>query len=141
MTSLSKNVLSMKFMQRTKERIEEKQEVESMFGKTANDTNQQPEVEVWRTEDSHVPCEGLLFGRMSFRGFNPEIERLMAEKRGVKYQSAADVADESVDVTVAEMAKIQTGKATTATSKCDPLSNRSAQVKRKRNQYIGPVDD
>lgn len=137
MASLSKNVLSMKFMQRTKERIEEKHEVESLFGKTApDDTKQQPEIEVWRTEESHVPCEGLMFGRMSFRGYNPEIERLMSEKGGKKYDRESDPTDESVDVTVAEMAQIQMDKVNN-----DPVYGRSAPVKRKRNQYIRPVDD
>ncbi|XP_077939274.1 M-phase phosphoprotein 6 isoform X2 [Gasterosteus aculeatus] len=28
-------------------------------------------------EKSFVPCEGLKFGRISFKGFNPEVERLM----------------------------------------------------------------
>ena len=80
-SSLSKNVLGMKFMQRTKERLEEKQEAERLFGKTAaEDTKDRAAVEVWKTAESHTACEGLLFGRMSFRGYNPETERLMAEK-------------------------------------------------------------
>lgn len=127
----------MKFMQRTKERIEEKHEVESLFGKTApDDKKQQPEIEVWRTEESHVPCEGLIFGRMSFRGYNPEVERLMAEKSGLKYNRGPEPTDESVDVTVAEMAQIQMEK-----GNHDPVYGRSAPVKRKRCQYIPPVDD
>lgn len=28
-------------------------------------------------ERSYVPCEDLVYGRMSFRGFNPEVEKLM----------------------------------------------------------------
>lgn len=130
MASLSKNVLSMKFMQRTKEKIEEKQEVETLIGKVGDDCKDRPEIDVWKTEDSYVPCQNLLFGRMSFRGFNPEIERLMAEKRGAKYVSEAEDVD-PCDVTVEEMIKIQSGQAT----RDDGQRNRSGQVKRKRSQF------
>lgn len=129
----------MKFMQRTKEKIEQKQEVETLVGKAVGDEcKDAPEIEVWNTEDSYAPCQGLLFGRMSFRGCNPEIERLMAEKRGVKYNAAPDEAEEAADVTVQEMAQIQRGQVTCNT---EEHGNRSKQVKRKRSHYIQPLRD
>lgn len=145
MSSLSKNVLSMKFMQRTKEKIEEKQEVESLFGKAAGDEGKdRPEIEVWKTEDSYAACQGLQFGRMSFRGCNPEVERLMAEKRGEKYMGEAEETEEPADVTVKEMmAQIQKGQVTSNNKNDDDegQTHRSGQVKRKRSHYIQPVPD
>ena len=140
MASLSKNVLSMKFMQRTKEKMEQKQEVETLFGKTAGDEcKDPPEIEVWKTEDSYAACQGLLFGRMSFRGFNPEIERLMAEKQGLKYSGDAEQSEDPADVTVQEMVRIRTGQVTGEAD--EGRGARSGQVKRKRSHYIQPVDD
>jgi M-phase phosphoprotein-6 len=141
MASLSKNVLSMKFMQRTKEKIEQKEEVISLVGKVAGDEcTDSPEIDVWKTEDSVTPCQGLLFGRMSFRGYNPEIERLMAEKTGIKYTADSDQTEDPADVSVREMVQVQKGAAT-GNATDDQSSHRSGQVKRKRSHYIQPVDD
>ncbi|XP_053283563.1 M-phase phosphoprotein 6 isoform X2 [Pleuronectes platessa] len=57
-------------------------------------------------EKSFVPCEDLKFGRMSFRGFNPDVEKLMtlmnpsdegpAEEEEVTSRMPADVTDEEM---------------------------------------------
>lgn len=81
---LSKNLLRMKFMQRgldteTKKRLEEDEK------KIISDEHwylDLPELTAKETvlveEKSFVPCEDLKFGRISFKGFNPDIEKLMA---------------------------------------------------------------
>ncbi|XP_077787666.1 M-phase phosphoprotein 6 isoform X3 [Podarcis muralis] len=56
-------------------------------------------------ERSFVPCEDLLYGRMSFKGFNPEVEKLMIQMNS-KYKTEeieeednameADVSDEEM---------------------------------------------
>ncbi|XP_029952154.1 M-phase phosphoprotein 6 isoform X2 [Salarias fasciatus] len=58
-------------------------------------------------EQSFVPCEELRFGRMSFRGFNPEVEKLMVllnpraegeeeEDEEQRRKMQADVTDEEM---------------------------------------------
>ncbi|XP_061450249.1 M-phase phosphoprotein 6 isoform X1 [Rhineura floridana] len=56
-------------------------------------------------ERSFMPCEDLLFGRMSFKGFNPDVEKLMIQMNS-KYKTEeikeednameADVSDEEM---------------------------------------------
>lgn len=132
--ALSKNVLGMKFMQRTKQKIELKEEE----GKSAHLLSQDSiklfstassKLDRIVTVDSYVPCEDLLFGRMSFKGCNPEIERLMAEQKNPKQEER-----EEAEVTAVEM-----------TSRYQKMAvgdvERNPQVKRKRAKYIRPVDD
>lgn len=124
---LSKNVLGMKFMQRTKEKLDEKKEVAETTGQILD--TEEAQIEVWQTEDSIANCEQLGFGRMSFRGYNPEIERLMQEKNPVKYGKKTQERRDEEDITAEEMAQRYQGN-----------DERSGQVKRKRGQYIRPVD-
>lgn len=58
-------------------------------------------------EKSLVPCEDLLFGRMSFKGFNPEVEKLMVllnPKDEEEEEAEEDVSRMQTDVTDEEMA-------------------------------------
>jgi len=123
---LSKNVLGMKFMQRTKEKLDRKKEVEETTGHKVDDDlkGKTPEVQVWPTEESMVPCEGLLFGRMSFRGYNPEVEKLMEEHGHLTKSRGGESSEEEAEVSSKEMAK-----------RYQDMDFRSSQVKRKR-QYI-----
>lgn len=130
---LSKNVLSMKFMQRTKRKVEEKEEEEksahllSRESKSDDlDPQQNPESKVYPVEESFVNCEGLVFGRMSFKGMNPEIERLMEEKRKPEAKEL-----EETEVSKYEMSQRY--------QNLDPQNQQG--IKRKRNRYIRPVDD
>ena len=132
MSSLSKNVLAMKFMQRTKEKIEEKQDAADVFGISAEDAKEPARVTIFRTEESHVPCQQLVFGRMSFRGYNPEIEQLIAEKSGVKYQKR-ESSPEPADVSVQEMAESRIRNRNDILIEEPVRSVRSGQVKRKRS--------
>uniref|UniRef100_A0A3P9PT48 M-phase phosphoprotein 6 n=1 Tax=Poecilia reticulata TaxID=8081 RepID=A0A3P9PT48_POERE len=57
-------------------------------------------------EKSLVPCEDLLYGRMSFKGFNPEVEKLMVllNPKDEKEEEGEDVSCMQTDVTDEEMA-------------------------------------
>ncbi|XP_046842440.1 M-phase phosphoprotein 6-like [Xenia sp. Carnegie-2017] len=83
---LSKNLLKMKFMQRTEEaklrqklEEEEKREIDETHWVLDNEESAK-DVNVWEYEPSFVVCENLLpTGRMSFKKFNPTIEKLFKE--------------------------------------------------------------
>lgn len=87
---LPKSVLDMKFMKKTKERIEKEIENthdhENLYANIiTNEMRAAPSNFI--SESSFIFCEDLLEGRLSFKGMNPEIERLMQ----------ADVKEETVD--------------------------------------------
>ena len=48
-------------------------------------------------EPSYVNIENLVFGRMAFRGMNPEIERMMEAERTRAEEAAAAAAEKDVD--------------------------------------------
>lgn len=77
---LPKAILDMKFMKKTKERIQDELEntknhdglysnllTKEMRGASGN----------YISESSFIYCEDLMEGRLSFKGMNPEIETLM----------------------------------------------------------------
>lgn len=138
-STLSKNVLGMKFMQRTKEKIEEKQEIEVKVGHKIDDAEGSPEIQLWPTEDSFAACEDLLFGRLSFQGYNPEIEVLMEQKAGhKKKRKTPDEEDETeTEVSAKTMARRYAKMDITT----DSGHGQKEGVKRKRSQYIQRQDD
>nr|XP_014338012.1 PREDICTED: M-phase phosphoprotein 6 isoform X1 [Bos mutus] len=79
-TKLSKNLLRMKFMQRgldseTKKQLEEEEKKIISEEHWYLDLPELKEKESFIIEEqSFLLCEDLLYGRMSFRGFNPEVE-------------------------------------------------------------------
>ncbi|XP_062056298.1 M-phase phosphoprotein 6-like [Lepus europaeus] len=105
-TKLSKNLLRMKFMQRgldseTKKQLEEEEKKIISEEHWYLDLPELGEKESLVTEEqSFLLCEDLLCGRLSFRGFNPEVEKLMLQK-------AEEVEEETValDVSDEEMAR------------------------------------
>jgi M-phase phosphoprotein 6, animal type len=58
-------------------------------------------------ESSYAVCEDLVFGRMSFKGFNPEIEKLMRKAEREKNPSLKEdeilQQDKEADVQAAEV--------------------------------------
>ncbi|KAG7218052.1 hypothetical protein INR49_020662 [Caranx melampygus] len=81
---LSKNLLRMKFMQRGLD-AETKKQLEEDERRIISDEHwylDLPELAAKESvvveEASFVPCEQLNFGRISFKGFNPDVEKLMA---------------------------------------------------------------
>ncbi|XP_077374046.1 M-phase phosphoprotein 6 [Festucalex cinctus] len=112
---LSKNLLRMKFMQRgldaeTKKQLrEDEKRIISDEHWYLDLPKQSTRKNLLVEEKSAVPLEGLLYGRMSFQGFNPEVERLMALMNPRPAGKAAVHADADAgrmqtDVTDEEMA-------------------------------------
>ncbi|XP_031630463.1 M-phase phosphoprotein 6 [Contarinia nasturtii] len=88
---LSKSILDMKFMKRTKEKVlkeEDDAQSRAMYSNEITDKMRKSE-SYFVIEPSYVPCENLNDGRFSFRGMNPEIERILELEQNAK-QAAMD---------------------------------------------------
>ncbi|XP_058834028.1 M-phase phosphoprotein 6-like [Topomyia yanbarensis] len=80
---LSKGILEMKFMSRTREKIEkEKDDAEgrALYSNEITDKMLHGSSK-FIIETSYVPCEDLIEGRVSYGGMNPEIERIIELER------------------------------------------------------------
>ncbi|XP_038561977.1 M-phase phosphoprotein 6 [Micropterus salmoides] len=111
---LSRNLLRMKFMQRGLD-AETKKQLEEDEKRIISDEHwylDLPELKAKENliieEKSFVPCEDLKYGRISFKGFNPEVEKLMAlmnpkdeEEEG---EEEEEISRMQTDVTDEEMA-------------------------------------
>ncbi|KAL8585754.1 hypothetical protein ACOMHN_040536 [Nucella lapillus] len=105
---LSKNVLQMKFMQRSVLRMEEEQNEEEKQ-RVIDDEHWVLDLpHLTQREERFVPqpsytgCEDFLFGRMSFKEFNPEMEKLMKlHNPGTEEE---DAEEKETAVTATEMA-------------------------------------
>lgn len=88
---LSKSILDMKFMKRTKEKVlKEEDDAQSRAMYSNEITEKMLKCEsFYIIEPSYVPCEDLNDGRFSFRGMNPEIERILELEQQAK-QAATD---------------------------------------------------
>ncbi|PWA22406.1 hypothetical protein CCH79_00016946 [Gambusia affinis] len=109
---LSKNLMRMKFMQRGLD-AETKKQLEEDEKRIISDEHwylDLPELNAKENliieEKSLVPCEDLLYGRLSFKGFNPEVEKLMVllNPKDEKEEEGEDVSRMQTDVTDEEMA-------------------------------------
>uniref|UniRef100_A0A1A8M077 M-phase phosphoprotein 6 n=2 Tax=Nothobranchius TaxID=28779 RepID=A0A1A8M077_9TELE len=77
---LSKNLLRMKFMQRGLD-AETKKQLDEDEKRIISDEHWHLDLPELKSKENRIveeksfrPCEELLFGRLSFRGFNPEVE-------------------------------------------------------------------
>ncbi|MCJ8735866.1 hypothetical protein PDJAM_G00252550 [Pangasius djambal] len=113
-TKLSKNLLRMKFMQRGLD-AEAKKQLEEEEKRIISDEHwylDLPELKAKESfiveERSYVPCEDLVYGRMSFKGFNSEVEKLMvlmnAPKEEEDEEEEKDMTRMDTDITDEEMA-------------------------------------
>ncbi|XP_061078376.1 M-phase phosphoprotein 6 [Conger conger] len=112
---LSKNLLRMKFMQRGLD-ADVKKQLEEEEKRIISDEHwylDLPELQAKENfiieERSFVPCEELVYGRMSFKGFNPEVEKLMAlmntQNKNEDEEEGEDITRMETDVTDEEMAR------------------------------------
>ncbi|XP_011881131.1 PREDICTED: M-phase phosphoprotein 6 [Vollenhovia emeryi] len=103
--TLSKSILEMKFMKRTKDKVEKEQfqeEGEEYFGNQLTSRMKKASGK-FLMEPSYVFCEKLVDGRISFQGMNPAIEKLMearknAKQAKVEVKQDADISDEQMAV-------------------------------------------
>eukprot|EP00099_Drosophila_melanogaster_P011799 NP_001286116.1 M-phase phosphoprotein 6, isoform B [Drosophila melanogaster] len=100
---LSRGVLDMKFMQRTKVKVEKEADDEQSRALYSNEINQKMlnSTSNFVVESSYSICAGLIDGRLSFRGMNPELELLMeqdlAEKQGrTRPEQPKEVSDQDM---------------------------------------------
>jgi len=132
----------MKFMKRTKEKVikeEDAAEGRAMYLSEMTDKmltgNSQ-----FIIEPSYVPCENLKDGRVSFRGMNPEIERLL-ELEEMEKQAKVEK-DVKKDVTDAEMADYYGNVVRTMQKKFETKGKRKMNLpepvntNHKRNKHI-----
>ncbi|XP_059622984.1 M-phase phosphoprotein 6 [Phlebotomus argentipes] len=116
---LSKTILEMKFMKKTKEKVlkaEESQETGSMY--SSEITQKMLSGSNFIAEPSYVHCEGLMIGRFSFGGMNPELERLMEKEQAGKInehmeeqkQMIKDVSDDKMALHYTKVQKALSNK-------------------------------
>ncbi|XP_014210905.1 M-phase phosphoprotein 6 [Copidosoma floridanum] len=141
--SLSKSILEMKFMKRTKEKVEEQayqKEGEEYFGRKGVPKRAGKFI----IEASFAFCEELIDGRMSFQGENPEIERIMELEGMMKNIKKVDQANE-MDISDAQMAKFwQTTHKINVRNigvKSEREDSAADEPKRKRPKFLKPADD
>ncbi|KAI4872165.1 hypothetical protein NFI96_031004 [Prochilodus magdalenae] len=115
-TKLSKNLLRMKFMQRGLD-AEAKKQLEEEEKRIISDEHwylDLPELKAKESyiveERSYIPCEDLAYGRMSFKGFNPEVEKLMIlmntpKDKDEEEEEEDDMTRMDTDITDEDMAK------------------------------------
>ncbi|XP_055903812.1 M-phase phosphoprotein 6 [Eupeodes corollae] len=99
---LSKGILEMKFMQRTKAKVDKEiEEAEGRAMYSSEITDRMNQNSNFIIEPSFMHCEGLIEGRLSYRGMNPEIERLLEleqeeKDKKTRPQQPNDVSDKEM---------------------------------------------
>ncbi|KAK0041028.1 M-phase phosphoprotein 6 [Biomphalaria pfeifferi] len=108
---LSKNVLQMKFMQRSALRIEQEQNEENLQ-KIIDDEHWALDLPDYKTKESvflkdqsYTFCEQLQYGRQSFKGCNPDIEKIMKVKLQEQQLKASAEKEKLNSVSDVDMAK------------------------------------
>merc|ERR1712227_47765 len=109
-SKLSKGVLGMKFMKRSalREVKEDSEESQKIIDDThwVLDLPQLTEkVSLWQHEPSYASLEELKFGRMSFKGFNAEIEKVMKLRNTKLELDVAEAREKETSVSDREMAE------------------------------------
>ncbi|XP_041783037.1 uncharacterized protein LOC121599365 [Anopheles merus] len=128
---LSKGILQMKFMSRTKEKLDKEADEERGRALYASEITDKMLTETVKyvMEPSYVPCENLIEGRISYGGMNPDIERILDIESGAdivkrEQQEAAKQAQMQTDVPDAEMARFYTSVVHTMNKKYDSHKKR-----------------
>ncbi|XP_014681755.1 PREDICTED: M-phase phosphoprotein 6-like [Priapulus caudatus] len=102
-TKLSSSVMKMKFMIKTREREEAAEAWKLVDAETALQDSLQESKFI--TEPSYAVVENLRFGRISFKGFNPDVERLMLKLDNEDQLSASEAREELSAVSDKEMTR------------------------------------
>ncbi|XP_076662859.1 M-phase phosphoprotein 6-like isoform X3 [Andrena cerasifolii] len=140
---LSKSILDMKFMKRTKEKVEKQlfqEEGEEYFGNELTKRMKQ-ESERFIIQPSYVFCEKLIDGRVSYKGMNPEIEKLMETERD--NERALLEAKTETDVSNEQMVQHFKGlrKNIKSDHKCEkPLKKNDYKPSQKKPKFLKPQD-
>lgn len=133
-SKLSRAVLDMKFMKRTKERVEKEKDDADGEAMYANEITEamRKSGNVNFTEISIGTCRDLIEGRLSFNGMNTDIEKLMTDyhQKFIKAEKAKET-----EVSDVEMAKSYTSTVQTLGNKFE------TKRKRNKNKFLKPSDD
>ncbi|KAM7283550.1 M-phase phosphoprotein 6 [Ixodes scapularis] len=145
-TKLSRHLLDMKFMKKSKEKAEkdaEDEEHQSLFNSDIMNTIKK-EGSMYICEESFVPLMGLLPGRMSFKGRNPDIERLMRdnELKDPQYSKMPGISDEEMAERYSTLVKTMAKKFTKKKHRPspDPSEERKRKIP-KATKFQKPSDD
>lgn len=147
---LSKNVKQMKFMQKKYGEANAAEEEKALRSKVDEDhwVLDLPELDVkesrFEIEDSFVPFENLQFGRLSFKGMNPVIEKLMANRKAEKESAESDAREKELAVSDEEMAARYSSLIGTIGKKFVNKRNRTGHVEEgnlKKMKFMKPPDD
>lgn len=142
---LSKSILDMKFMKKSKEKAYQEEEDEEGKAAFASEVTEAMRLggSKFVIEPSFVPCEELIIGRLSYHGMNPEIERLLDSEKGEKNVVKKPVKPEA-DVDEVEMARRFTSLVGTIGNKFKTNKSRSDRIEqppRKKTKFLKPADD
>lgn len=140
-TKLSKGILEMKFMKRTRDKVikeEDDAEGRAMYASQITDRMLREGECPYIVESSYVPCENLTEGRFSFRGMNPEIERLL-ELEELARQAALNK-DIKKDVTDQEMAQQYYGNLANTMAKAYERRGQHQNQARRKMQLPDPIN-
>ncbi|XP_055597981.1 M-phase phosphoprotein 6-like [Uranotaenia lowii] len=154
---LSKGILEMKFMSRTREKLEKEKDDEEGRALYKNEITDKMlhESSKYIIETSYVPCEDLIEGRVSYGGMNPEIERLieleknqdMAQLTEKQRAEAAERQKMRTDVPDEEMAEFYSSVVGTIKRKFDNRRGAGPSIlplnikRMKGNTMLRPIDD
>lgn len=144
--SLSKSILQMKFMKRTKDKVEKEhfqEEGEEYFGSELTSRMKEASGK-FLIEPSYVFCEGLADGRLSFQGMNPTVEKLMEAKENAKrakieVKQEADISDEQMAVQWKKM-RTKFDKVNKNRKAQHIKSNDQDEPLRKKPKFLKPAD-
>lgn len=141
-TKLSKGILEMKFMKRTRDKVikeEDDEEGRAMYASQITDRMLRQGECPYIVESSYVPCENLVEGRFSFRGMNPEIERLLELEELARQATMSK--DIKQDVTDQEMADQYYGNVSNTIAKAyDRRGSNQKQQNRRKINLPDPVN-
>ncbi|KAB0802258.1 hypothetical protein PPYR_04444 [Photinus pyralis] len=131
---LSRAVLEMKFMKKTKERVEKEKddaEGEAMYANEITEAMRKSG-NINFTEVGIFTCKDLIEGRLSFNGMNPEIEKLMNDyhQKLIKTDKVRET-----EISDVEMANAYSSTVNTMGKKFETKRNR------KKNKFLKPSDD
>lgn len=154
-SSLSNNVLQMKFMKRSALRIEKEKSEEERKHEIDDEhwVLDLPPIEKkeskYTQEPSYQMCESLVYGRMSFKGFNSEVEKLMAQNNQRLQLEDAERREKETSVNDEEMAERFKNLSETISKKfltkrqrqSEPEGKPHSSNKKLKKQFLKPADD
>lgn len=139
--ALSKAILEMKFMKKTKEKVQkeiEDAEGQAMYSNEITEEMRRSGNLVF-IETSISNCKNLIEGRLSFGGMNPEIEKLMANDY-IKQLEAEERRKEK-DITDVEMAEGYSTLVDTIGKKFASSKHSKPKHKFKKKTFVKPAEE